>query len=100
VLFVDAVELALFLLAAGLRPLLLVHLGLPDVIGQWRRVRGGRNLVRIVGIEPGRDALLLGEAGKFVIVEAVDLAAVLPAVAVESFGELIGVLGRLVWVLL
>src|SRR5579859_1021546 len=100
VVLVDGVNLALVFLAADLGPLLLVHLGLADVIGQRRRVRGGRYLVRVVGVDARLHAFLLGEPVQLVLVEAVDLAAVLPPVAVEPLGELIGELARLVYVLL
>jgi hypothetical protein len=93
------VQLAFFLLAADFGPFLLVYLGLADVIGQRRRVRGGRYLVRVVVVDTGRDAFLLGEPGQLVLVEAVDLAAMFAAVVVEPFGELIGKFTWLVYVL-
>src|SRR5262249_53255178 len=55
---------------------------------------------RVLAVTRRRDALLLGEAGQLVFVEAVYLAAVLPAVPVEPLGELLGELAWLVWILL
>src|ERR1700722_7731135 len=100
VLFVDGVQLALVFLAADLGPFLLVHLGLPDVIGQRRGVGGGRHLVRVVGVDARLDAPLLGAPVQLVGVQAVDLAAVLPPVPVEPLGELISELAWLVYVLI
>ena len=74
-------------------------LGLPDVFGQRRRVRGGRHLIRVVGVDARLDALFLGEPVQLVGIQAVDLAAVLPPVPVEPLGELIGELTWLVYVL-
>ena len=85
---------------ADLGAFFLVNLGLPDVLGQRRGVRGRRHLVRVIGVDTGRDSLLLGEAGQLIIVEAVDLAAVLPAVPAEPLGELIDELGWRVRILL
>src|SRR5215468_3887207 len=99
VLFVDRVEFALLVLPDELGPRLLVLLALADVGLRWR-VRGRRHLVRVVVVNARRDALLLGEAGQLVFVEAVYLAAVLPAVPVEPFGELLDELAWLVWILL
>jgi len=66
---VDVAQLAAVLLALELGLLLLV------VLVQLRSCSGGASvaggtLVRVVGVEPGRDALLLGEAGEPVIVGA------------------------------
>src|SRR5580704_5091417 len=99
VVLVDGVYLALVLLAADLGLFLPVLVGLLDVLGQRRRVRGGRHLVRVVGFDARLDALLLGEPVELVGVQAVDLAAVLPPVPVEPLRELIGELTWLVYVL-
>src|SRR5215475_13220848 len=85
-------ELALVVLAADLGAGLLVFIALRDV--RRRRLVGRRrNLVGVVVVEPGLDPLLLGQAGQLVVVEALQLAGMLTAVAVE-------LLRRLVWVLL
>src|SRR5215831_21332138 len=85
-------EFALVVLAADLGPGLLVLLTLGDV--ELRRLVGRRgHLVRVEIVEPGLDPLLLGQAGQLVVVEALQLAGMLAAVAVE-------LLRRLVWILL
>src|SRR5215475_15123662 len=85
-------ELALVVLAADLGPGLLIFLTLGDV--ELRRLVGRRgHLIGVVVVEPGLDPLLLGQAGQLVVVEALQLAGMLAAVAVE-------LLRRLVWVLL
>src|SRR5580704_3974797 len=90
VVLVDGVYLALVLLAADLGLFLPVLVGLPDVLGQRRRVRGGRHLIRVVGVDARLDPLLLGEPVELVGVQAVDLAAVLTPIPVEPLRALIG----------
>ena len=69
-MFVDGSQLALVLLAPDLGPLFLPVLIEGDVFRLRRRISGGRHLVRVVGVEPGGDALFLGEAGEVVVVGA------------------------------
>ena len=88
-LLVDRVQLALFLLAHDLGSFFLVDIGLGDVVGERRGIGGGRHLVRVIRVEAGRDALLLGEPGELVVVQAVYLPAVYPAVPVKLLGELL-----------
>ena len=57
-----------------------------------RRVGGRRHLVRVVGVKPGGDALLLGEAGELLVVEALRRAPVLAAVPVELLWEVTRIL--------
>src|SRR5262245_27194546 len=75
-------ELTGVVLAADLGPRLLVHVGLRDIERRWLVGRGG-HLVRVVVVDPGIDPLLLGQPGELVVVEALQLAGMLTAVAVE-----------------
>src|SRR6516165_6779950 len=75
-------QLVLVVFAPDLRPRLLVGVALGD-IGLGRRVGGGRHLVRIEVVKARRDPLLLGQAGKLVVIEVPGDASVLAAVAVE-----------------
>jgi len=85
-------QLALVVLAADLGAGLLVLVALGDVRRRWLVGRRG-HLVRVVVVEPGLDPLLLGQAGQLVVIEPLQLAGMVTAVAVE-------LLRRLVWVLL
>src|SRR5438034_4727831 len=92
VVFVDVAELALVLLAPELGPLFLPVLVLRDVLGLRRRVGGWRHLVRIIGVEPGGDPLLLGETGELLVLVVIDVlrrTPVLAAVPAEPLGEVI-----------
>src|SRR5215469_15598410 len=75
-------ELAPVVLAEDLGPGLLVLLTVADVhLG--RRIGRRRHLVRVVVVEPGLDPLLLGQPRELVVVEVLQLAGVLAAVAAE-----------------
>jgi hypothetical protein len=80
-------------LAADLGSCFLVLVGLSD-IPLRRSVGRRRHLVRVVGLDPGRDPLLLGEAREPVVIDVLRKAAVLMTVAAELLGWL--VLGWLV----
>src|ERR1700722_8847875 len=76
-------ELAHVDLAAELRSLLLVGFRLADAHRLRRRVRCGRHLIGIEVVKARLDALLLGELGEPVVVQALRGAAMLVAVPVE-----------------
>jgi len=75
-------------LAADLGPLLLIYVGLSNIPPR-RRVARRRHLVRVVIVNPGRYPLLLGQAGKPVVIDVLRNAAVLMAVAAELLGRLV-----------
>src|SRR5207244_3158379 len=73
VVLVDVPQLALVILADELGLLFLPVLVQRDVLGLRRRVGGRRHLVRVVGVEPGRDPLLLGEPGELLVLVVIDV---------------------------
>jgi hypothetical protein len=75
-------------LAADLGPRLLVRLGLCNIRPR-RRVGRRRHLVRVVIVDPGRNPLLLGQAGKPVVIDVLRDAAMLMAVPAELLGWLV-----------
>ena len=80
-------DLVLVLLAPQLGPLLLVLLGVADVGVERRGVGGGRDLVRVVGVDTRLDPLLFGLVGEPVVVEVLRGAAVLTPVPPEPLGR-------------
>jgi DNA-binding transcriptional ArsR family regulator len=81
-------DLVLVFLAPQLGPLFLVLLGVADVGVERRGVGGGRDLVRVVGVEARVDPLLFGLAGQPVVVEVLRRAAVLTPVPAESLSRI------------